>query len=226
MQLLLSGDGSPTLFSPRYGEAYHPREGARAQAERLFVRLSGIAHRPEPRVLEVGFGLGLNFFAGLAAVRERGGTLYYLGLEPEPVEPEVLEAVLRRCRLADDEADRLLLAWERRRDFVISGAGYLLAVRFAPLERAPLPRAWADAVFYDPFSPRANPAAWSLANLARAAGVLRPGGVLVSYAVAGWVRRNLKRLGFAVERVPGALGKREWLRARRPFGTGAETASS
>ena len=215
MHPIVTGDGSPTLFSERYREAYHPKEGARAQAERLFVRLAGLWGQAEARVVEVGFGLGLNFLASLEAIRAEDGHLFFLGLEPEPVTPEVLAEVLALCRLAPDAHAPLLAAWERGRDFVVAGEGFLLEVRFARLEHTRLPKGWADAVYYDPFSPRANPQAWSLANLARARDGLRPGGVLLSYAVAGWVRRNLEALGFAVERVPGELGKRAWLRARR-----------
>ncbi len=215
MRPIVTGDGSPTLVSERYREAYHPREGARAQAEALFVRLPEVAGRDEVRIVEVGFGLGLNFLASLEAVRSRGGLLFFIGLEPEPVPPEVLAEVLARCRLAPDVHEPLLSAWEQGRDFVVGGEGFVLELRFAPIEATRLPPNWADAVYYDPFSPRANPAAWALANLARARDGLRPGGVLVSYAVTGWVRRNLEALGFSVERVPGALGKRQWLRARR-----------
>jgi len=116
-----TADGSPTLFSERYREAYHPREGARAQAERLFVRLTGLAGRDEARVVEVGFGLGLNFLASLEAVRSGGGVLLFIGLEPEPVAPGVLAEVLARCRLAPDAHEPLLAAWERGVDFVVAG---------------------------------------------------------------------------------------------------------
>jgi len=212
---LWTSDGSPSAYSERYGERYHPLEGARRQAEELFVRLSGIEKRREARVVEVGFGLGINFLASVEAIRRRGGTLYFIGLEPEPLPVSVLDELLLACRLAPDARLAVLRAWEARRDFVVAGEGFLLKVQFAPIASAALPESWADAVYYDPFSPRANPEAWSPENLARAKRALVPGGVLVSYAVAGWVRRALKELGFAVEKVPGTMKKREWLRARR-----------
>ena len=215
MALHHSKDGSPTYFHPGYGEFYHSKNGARSQAEEVFVGLSGIAELPEPRVLEVGFGLGLNFLASLRAVRQRGGTLWFWGLEPDPVPVERLEEFLAHCRLAPEGLEGLLAAWERGQDFVVAGDGYVLKVCFRPVERFEPVEGWADAVYYDPFSPGANPAAWSRENLARVRVALRVGGVLVSYAVAGWVRRALSELGFKVEKVPGGLGKREWLRAVR-----------
>jgi len=208
-----SGDGSPTLFSPAFGEAYHNQNGARGQAERLFVGRSGIQALKEARVLEVGFGLGLNFFAARRVLCDRGGRLFYLAYEPHPVPVSVLEAFVLACTLAEPW---LVEAWEAADGYVYEDHCGVLEVRFFPFERGRVPEGWADAVFFDPFSPRANPEAWSKANLRRAFVALRPGGVLVSYAVAGWVRRALAEVGFEVEKLPGELGKKAWLRARRP----------
>jgi len=212
---LWTEDGSPSAYSETFREGYHPLEGARRQAEELFVRLSGIEKRREARVVEVGFGLGINFLASVEALRRRGGTLFFIGLEPRPLPARALDELLLFCRLAPEARAVLLSAWERGRDFVVAGEGFVLKLLFSPIEAAQLPQAWADAVYYDPFSPRANPEAWSPENLARVRRALRPGGVLVSYAVAGRVRRALEALGFSVEKVPGTLKKREWLRARR-----------
>ena len=215
MRPLWTEDGSASAYSERFNEAYHPLEGARRQAFELFVRLAEIDRLPEARVLEVGFGLGVNFLASVEAQRARGGTVYFLGLEPYPLPVAELDGILLFCRVAPDAKKAYLEAWERGRDFVVAGEGYVLKVLFSPIETAALPKNWADAVFYDPFSPKANPQAWAKENLARAREALRPGGVLVSYAVAGWVRQALKELGFSVEKVPGTMKKREWLRARR-----------
>jgi len=37
--------------------------------------------------------------------------------------------------------------------------------------------------------------------------------VFVTYAITGNLKRMLKSLGFTIEKVPGAAGKREMLRA-------------
>ena len=42
---------------------------------------------------------------------------------------------------------------------------------------------------------------------------LKTGGVLVTYAAKGSVRRAMQAVGFTVERLPGPPGKREMLRA-------------
>ena len=47
---------------------------------------------------------------------------------------------------------------------------------------------------------------------------LKQGGVLVTYAAKGSVRRAMQTIGFTVERLPGPPGKREMLRAQKPMG--------
>jgi tRNA U34 5-methylaminomethyl-2-thiouridine-forming methyltransferase MnmC len=48
--------------------------------------------------------------------------------------------------------------------------------------------------------------------------LLSPGGVLTTYAAKGDVRRSMQALGFLVEKLPGPPGKREMMRAVKPFG--------
>ena len=42
---------------------------------------------------------------------------------------------------------------------------------------------------------------------------LREGGILVTYASKGSARRAMQEVGFQVEKLPGAMGKREMVRA-------------
>ncbi len=213
MKLVWTGDGSPSLFHPRYRQTFHSHYGARSQAERVYLGLSGLAALPEAQVVEVGFGLGLNFLVTLERFLLRGANLRYLAFEPDPVHPEILDRYYGLVPTLPQVQDAIRAAWEAPEGFAIAGPGWSLEVRFVPFQPGTLPASWADAVYYDPFSPSANPDAWQKDLLAEARRGLRHGGVLVSYAVAGWVRRALAEVGFSVEKVPGGLGKREWLRA-------------
>ena len=64
--LVRTADGLDTLYSARYGQTYHSRHGAGTEARHVFLDGSGVADRLADglptRVLEVGFGTGLNFF--------------------------------------------------------------------------------------------------------------------------------------------------------------------
>jgi tRNA U34 5-methylaminomethyl-2-thiouridine-forming methyltransferase MnmC len=54
---------------------------------------------------------------------------------------------------------------------------------------------------------------WTTEALERVCRYLKPGGVFVTYAITGNLKRSMKSLGFAIEKAPGAPGKREMLRA-------------
>jgi tRNA U34 5-methylaminomethyl-2-thiouridine-forming methyltransferase MnmC len=54
---------------------------------------------------------------------------------------------------------------------------------------------------------------WDQESLSHVCKFLNPGGVFVTYAITGDLKRTMKSLGFAIEKAPGAPGKREMLRA-------------
>ncbi|MNT62024.1 tRNA 5-methylaminomethyl-2-thiouridine biosynthesis bifunctional protein MnmC [compost metagenome] len=56
---------------------------------------------------------------------------------------------------------------------------------------------------------------WSDVALAHVAQFVKPGGVFVTYAITGNLKRRMKSLGFSIEKAPGAPGKREMLRATK-----------
>ncbi|MNY50532.1 tRNA 5-methylaminomethyl-2-thiouridine biosynthesis bifunctional protein MnmC [compost metagenome] len=56
---------------------------------------------------------------------------------------------------------------------------------------------------------------WSDEALAHVAKFIKPGGVFVTYAITGNLKRSMKALGFTIEKAPGAPGKREMLRATK-----------
>lgn len=214
--LMVTADGSRTAHSVRYGEAYGSRHGAAAQARHVFVGGSGTDTHPTPRVLEVGFGLGVNFRATLAGVAQRGVPLTYLAYEFEPASADVLRAVGEGGEGADHPAWAALLAgWGQASPLVVQVPGMSLTVRFEDVNAAALPTAWATALYLDGFSPARNPEVWTPELAARLAAALAPGGVLVTYSAAGQVRRALAGAGLRVEKRPGPPGKRECLRAVR-----------
>ncbi len=95
---LLTDDGSPALWSPRYGQAFRSRHGAHAEARHVFVEGSGAAARlaagRATRVLEVGLGAATNLACTAAAALASGAPLHYRAWEPEPLPAAAL-------RLAD-----------------------------------------------------------------------------------------------------------------------------
>lgn len=215
--LLLTPDGSRTALSLRFGEAYGSRHGAAAQARHVFLEGSGTHTHPAPRVLEVGFGLGVNFRATLAQCARRSVPLEYLAYEFDPVGADLLRAVAEGGEGAQHPAWAALLAgWGQASPLTVRVPGVTLTVVFGDVREAGLPPGWASAVYLDGFSPTRNPEVWTPDLVGRLAGSLVPGGVLATYSAAGHVRRTLAGAGLTVERRPGPPGKRECLRAVQP----------
>lgn len=227
LRVTTTADGSRTLVSARYAQAFGSHRGALTEARHAFLAASGTAARlaagGPARVLEVGFGTGLNFFVTAAAAATAGAELRYLALEREllpaaALAPLALEPLLPAAPVA------AWLAWRAGLPDAPTPGRYRFAAGRTELEllvgeatAQPLPEGWAHAVYHDAFSPDANPEPWAAPFLGRLAAALTPGGALVTYTVAGAVRRRLAAAGLAVEKLPGPPGgKRETLRARRP----------
>ncbi|ADV67196.1 protein of unknown function DUF752 [Deinococcus maricopensis DSM 21211] len=210
--LLRTPDGSVTAYSARFGEHYSSRHGARTQARHVFVEGSRTHLQGAPRVLEVGFGLGINFRATLADARTRGVPLTYVAFEFDPAPRSVLEAAAEDTN--DDVWAAVLASWGA--PLTVDHPGVHLDVRVDDVTAALLPAGWATAIYLDGFSPARNPEVWTPAFTERLAGALAPGGVLTTYSAAGDVRRALLAAGLQVTKRAGPPGKREHLVAERP----------
>lgn len=62
-------------YNPRFGDRYHSENGGLDQARRVFLHGCGLpeawAGQPQWRILETGFGFGLNFLVTWAAAAGR-----------------------------------------------------------------------------------------------------------------------------------------------------------
>jgi tRNA U34 5-methylaminomethyl-2-thiouridine-forming methyltransferase MnmC len=72
-----------------------------------------------------------------------------------------------------------------------------------------------DVVYFDAFSPDAQPELWSEEVFGNVYALMKEGGVLMTYCAKGDVRRAMLAAGFGVEKLQGPPGKRHILRARK-----------
>ncbi|WP_291428148.1 tRNA (5-methylaminomethyl-2-thiouridine)(34)-methyltransferase MnmD, partial [Deinococcus sp.] len=215
--IVLTPDGSRTAHNARFGEAYGSRHGAASQARHVFVEGTGTHLHPAPRVLEVGFGLGVNFRATVADAAARGVALAYHAFEFDPAPRALLREVASGAQGAAHPVwEALLSVWPEAgrcpeaglspqdlpQELQVQAGGVSVTVTFADVLSSPLPGAWASALYLDGFSPSRNPEVWTPEFVARLAHALAPGGVLGTYSAAGHVRRALEAAGLRVERRP------------------------
>ncbi len=103
---------------------------------------------------------------------------------------EVLAGIALPLPRAERVFAQLLRVWPIPR---FQGPWGELRLLFADVREVALPSRWATAVYLDPFSPRANPEAWSLPVLLKLRHSLKPGGRLATYSAQGAFRRAFGR---------------------------------
>jgi queuine tRNA-ribosyltransferase len=197
--------GALAMRSIEDGEVMHPGVGPLVEAERLYARQSRLAERlrqaesPTLVVFDVGLGAGSNALAARATSESAPAGAARLELVSFERDLGALELALT-CGVA--------FGWEGE---PAAAAGALLArgehetkrtrwrlERGDVLEALERETARADIVFWDPFSPRANPELWTVAAFSAARGAAGKRGTLFTYSASTATRLALLLAGWAV----------------------------
>jgi tRNA U34 5-methylaminomethyl-2-thiouridine-forming methyltransferase MnmC len=210
----LTGDGSQTLRNPDLNVTYHSSRGAIGESRHVFIRhgLDYVAAvRKEISILEVGFGSGLNaFLAFLFAQDNTGLHIDYTGIEKFPIPEETVLQLNYPEALEAGKHQEVFHRMHREREFV--QGNYSFTLRAEDIRTFTLEKKF-HLVFFDPFDPLTQPEMWYPETLQRIRDHLHSGAILVTYSSRGQFRRDLKVVGFEVEKLVGPPGKREMVRA-------------
>jgi tRNA 5-methylaminomethyl-2-thiouridine biosynthesis bifunctional protein len=218
-----SADGTPR--SPRFGDIYHSASGALAQARHVFLAGCSLpqawAGAAQWRILETGFGLGLNFLAAWRAWKDdpkRPRLLHFVSIEAWPVSANDVVRAVRDEPSLQPLASELAARWwglvPGLHRISFEDGQVLLTLCIGDVrERLQELDFEADAVFLDGFDPHRNGEMWELATLKAVTRSCRRGARLATWTVAGAVRRDLAQLGWSVGKIAGLPPKRECLQA-------------
>ncbi|MBD3883252.1 hypothetical protein IFO70_15910 [Phormidium tenue FACHB-886] len=211
-------DGSFTFFSEEFGEAFHSRQGAKAEAFQKFAEATQLAKRSlhSPlRLLDVCYGLGYNTAAAVETIwtANPACAVEVYGLELDATVPQAaiapplieswsapVQAILRSLALQSECQDdrlsaKLLIGDARQTIQQVIGLGFQ-----------------ADAIFFDPFSPRRCPQLWTTDFFQLVAKCLAPTGKLATYSRSASVRAALLQAGLQIGSIPlkGTYHAHEW----------------
>ena len=165
--------------------------------------------------MEVGFGTGLNALLTALLAEELQQPIRYTTLEKYPIGEDVYSCLHYdlSTEIQGDTLLQLLHSSPWGEDVPLSPTFTLHKVHTDLTTY--LPPEGIDVIYYDAFSPEAQPELWDEVLFHRLYAAARAGAKLTTYCAKGEVRRRLQRAGFAVERLAGPPGKREVLRATK-----------
>ncbi len=220
LQLIQTADGSNTIFNSEIGENYHSKHGALQESQHVFLK-SGLQYflsvkkASQVSILEVGSGTGLNFLLSADYCTQQQIKLDYVGIEAFPLNTELISQTGYEQYISKE-------LWESFQGMYPSTINHKVKINvFCQLELVhrellnfESPQLF-DIVYFDAFAAVHQPEMWSEEAIAHTVLFLKPGGVFVTYAITGNLKRQLKAMNFKVEKVPGAPGKREMLRATK-----------
>ena len=184
-------------------------------------------------VLEIGFGSGIN--ALLCALefeqarRERQKSenaqnfpeaFYFESIELYPIPEEIWSqldyaSLLANERLSREEIQTIFekihrAAWNEACEIL---PGFVLNKRHEDILTFE-PAAQYQVVFFDAFSPDCQPMLWSKEVFSKIKNAMQLGAFMSTYSSKGFVKQNLRELGFNVLRKPGPGQKRHVLQIR------------
>lgn len=218
LELLLTDDGSYTLYSSDFQEIYHSRQGALTESMHVFIKAGlefVLGKHKHIELLEVGFGTGLNALLSLQVIKNLDDIrINYHGIEPILPPYAMVEALAYPCQLDDFSLEKDFKAIHQCPPFEMRTIKENFAFRLLPIpfEQFMGDRAF-NLIFYDAFAPSHHEAMWQPIVFEKITQWLAPEAVLVTYCAKGVFKRMLKELGFHIESLPGPGRKREMTRA-------------
>jgi tRNA U34 5-methylaminomethyl-2-thiouridine-forming methyltransferase MnmC len=220
LKIVATADGSNTIFNPQVGENYHSRHGALQESRHVFLKAGleyfiGESGAKNVSVLEVGLGTGLNFLITADYCTQNDIQVNYTGIEAYPLSQEMISSTCYQQYVQPAIWEAFIANYQQSMQAAIQLNNHCqLQTTHCQLQNFKS-QAQFDVIYFDAFAALHQPEMWNEEAIGHTIQFLKPGGVFVTYAITGNLKRMLKAMGLQVQKVPGAPGKREMLRAVR-----------
>jgi tRNA U34 5-methylaminomethyl-2-thiouridine-forming methyltransferase MnmC len=213
-QLVITADGSHTIYVPGLNEHYHSVHGAVQESELIFIKYGFEFCKADPvSIFEVGFGTGLNVL--LTAIRTLSGSrvVNYVAIEKFPL-PEQIINTINYHKFAGTGSKELFKKihsspWNVN---VKICKNFNLKKIEGDMENHVI-EGFYDLFYFDAFGPDKQPELWTRNIFEMISSASTRSSIIVTYSAKGEVKRNLKACNFDVSLLPGPPGKREIIRA-------------
>lgn len=213
-EIILTEDGSHTLFVREMNEHYHSIHGAIRESQHIFISLGFDVCRAEPlSILEVGFGTGLNAFLTLLQSIKNSRKVHYTSLEKYPLAKETTDQLNYHTFFGDKTKELFDLIHSAPWNTNVSISNNFTLNKVETDLTKSIPPGDYDLIYFDAFGPDKQPEMWSKDVICKIAGYTKENGLFVTYSAKGELKRNLRACGFDVSLLPGPPGKRQIIRA-------------
>jgi tRNA U34 5-methylaminomethyl-2-thiouridine-forming methyltransferase MnmC len=218
LKFVTTADGSKTIYNSVVGENYHSTHGALQESRHVFLN-AGLQYflanntQKEVSILEVGFGTGLNFLLSADYCTDNKIKLSYTGVEAYPLNEDMIGQTGYGEYVSAQVWDSFIKQYTSSLKIAVSiNPSCQLQIANCELLNFNSGNQY-DIIYFDAFASAHQPEMWDENSIRHTIEFLKQGGVFVTYAITGNLKRLLKSLGLKVEKAPGAPGKREMLRA-------------
>ena len=223
IEIITTSDGSHSLLNRELNETYHSTHGAIQESIHVFIRngLEFFEQRNKPieiKILEVGFGTGLNTLLTLQYSLIQPVKIHYKSLEAFPIDQQMASQLNYPKAMSFLNVDKYFVqlhqsSWEEQNAIADS---FTLLKHHVRLQDVDLGVEKFDVIYFDAFAPSKQSEMWELPILRKIEQSMKPHGVFVTYCAKGQLKRDLKSLGLIVETLDGPPGKKEMVRAVKP----------
>jgi len=218
LRIIKTSDGSDTIFNSELNETYHSLNGSINESNIVYIQngLEYYLNRKKEnniKILEIGFGTGLNFLLTHIFLEKRKEKILYHTLEPFPLPNDIIKRLNYVKKIGEQYLNIFQLSHSKESNKIIDITKKIKFIKSKiSLEDIKLKDNY-DIIFYDAFAPSKQPSIWNKKNLNKIYSNMKDGAILVTYCSSGQFKRDLKSIGFEVEVLPGPMGKKEMVRA-------------
>ncbi|MBI5010238.1 MAG: tRNA (5-methylaminomethyl-2-thiouridine)(34)-methyltransferase MnmD [Bacteroidia bacterium] len=213
-EIILTADGSHTLYVPEMNEHYHSIHGAIQESQHIFINNGyDFCKADTVNILEIGFGTGLNAF--LTALKSCSGIrkVHYTTIEKYPLTQEITSSLNYPGYTGEGTRELFDLIHNSQWNIDVSICNNFIINKIKGDATDSIPKGEYDLIYFDAFGPDKQPEMWTEEVFRRISAFTRENGIFVTYSAKGEVKRNLRGCGFDVTLLPGPPGKRQIIRA-------------
>lgn len=215
-EIIITQDGSSSIYIPELDETYHSKFGAIQEAKHVFIKngLDLFEDGSEISILEIGFGTGLNALITMLEAEKRNLKVNYVGVEAYPIALDEIVQLnyVEQLESLEKQTDFEKMHAANWEDEIVINPNFTLTKRklsFADISDENT----FDLIYFDAFGFTVQPELWNEEIFEIMYKSLKNRGILTTYACRTSIKNAMQHAGFQTLKLPGAPGKREMLRA-------------